>query len=288
MTYLVGILSTHPEWLPCLLHSEAASLRVESQAFPAGWGIGTYEQGEVLRRLTPLDRSGSIDFRRLAQDARSTVMVGHVRRVDSAAPSGAQNTHPFRFGDWLFAHRGAIDHARECRPQLLQNVPPFLERNIAGGTDSEILFHVVLAHLHAAGHLRSGDAGTDVTAEAVRRGIREVDEVVVSEGGEYPDFALVLTNGTLMVAACRNLPLHIALFDRLVDCRACTDADRRARCGIHRSDRTDLRAVMLVSGADRMPDRYERLPEESLLGIKPDATVESYPLRPSALGLSGF
>jgi hypothetical protein len=49
-----------------------------------------------------------------------------------------------------------------------------------------------------------------------------------------------------------------------------------------------VRAARGGAGRGPTPPRYEILPEESLIGIKPDATVEALPLRPSALGLSGF
>jgi glutamine amidotransferase len=287
MAYLLGLLSTHPEWVPCLLESQWEFLRVAAPPQPGGWGIGFYQQGDVLRRLTPLEHCPApLDFRQLAHDVRTQVLVGHVRRAGAAGPTSA-NTHPFRFRDWLFAHTGEIPEFERVRPPLLQNVPEFLARNIAGETDSEVLFHVVLAHLQELGALRNPDAGVDVVCEGVRRGVREADEAVLSAGAAPPPFALVLTNGNVMAAACRGVPLNIAQFDRLVDCRACR-AERREKCEILASERTDLRAALVVSSDTTLPRRYDRLPEESLVGIKPDATVEAIPLRPSAVGLTGF
>mgnify|MGYP000005847932 CR=1 FL=1 len=288
MSMLLGLLSTHPDWLPCLLDSQHEVLRVPDPPQPGGWGIGFYQQGEVLRRLTPLERAaGPLEFRRLAHDVRSQVLVGHVRRASPAAAASAANTHPFRFREWLFAHVGSLPRFGEVAPRLLQNVPEFLARNIAGETDSELLFHVVLAHLHERGGLRHPDVGLDAVCEAIRRGVREADDAVVATGGEPPPFALVLTNGNCMAAASRGEPLRIAQFDRLIDCRDCAQA-RRDRCEILRSERSDLRAALVVAGRRPTPPRYEILPEESLIGIKPDATVEALPLRPSALGLSGL
>lgn len=288
MSMLLGLLSTHPAWLPCLLDSQQEVLRVPDPPQPGGWGIGFYQQGEVLRRLTPLERAtGPLEFRRLAHDVRSQVLVGHVRRAGPAAPASAANTHPFRFREWLFAHVGGLPRFGELAPRLLQNVPEFLARNIAGETDSELLFHVILAHLQELGGLRHPDVGVDVVCEAVRRGIREADDAVAATGDERPAFALVLTNGNSMAAASRGVALSLAQFDRLVDCRDCAQ-ERRDRCEILGSERTDLRAVLVVAGRRPLPARYEALPEESLTGIKPDATVEAIPLRPSAIGLSGF
>lgn len=286
MAYLVGLLSTHPEWVRCLLDLQGEHLRVLDPPSPGGWGVGFYQQGEVLRRLAPLDTSGPLDFREIARGVRSQVLLGHVRRVGSGgAGARARNTHPFRYRDWLFAHTGDVPGLPEIRPVLLQNVPAFLDRNIAGETDSEILFHVMLAHLHRMGVLAAHDLTVDAACEAFRRTVREMDEAVATVGVEPPSFAVVATNGSIMIGAVRREPMYLAQFDRLVDCRDCERGASRTLCEIARSDRSDLRAALLVSYPGRMPPRYERLPEEALLGIKPDATVEALPMRPSGFGI---
>ncbi|MBI5487173.1 MAG: class II glutamine amidotransferase [Deltaproteobacteria bacterium] len=287
MTFLLGILSTHAEWLPCLLDAQREQLRIPESPEKGGWGIGFYHQGEVLRRLTPLESAMPLDFHQLAHDVRSRVLVGHVRRASSGGPSAA-NTHPFRHREWLFAHCGDIPEFTRLRPQLTQNMPEFLARDIAGETDSEVLFHVILTHLHELGGLREPDVNVYVIGEATRRAIHEVDEAVAAAGAAPPAFSLIVTNGASMIAACRDERMCIAQFDRLVDCRDCGEEKVRAQCEILRRERSDLRAVIVVSCPRELPPRYEGVSEESLLAIKPDATVEAIPLRPSATGGSGF
>lgn len=285
MGHLIGLLSTHPEWVRCLLESQGEHLRVPNPPQPGGWGIGFYQQGEVLRRLSPLERSGPLDFRDMARGVRTAVLIGHVRRASAGRPTAA-NTHPFRYRDWLFAHSGEIPRLDDLRPSLLQNVPLFLERNVSGETDSEILFHMMLAHLHRLNVLDAPETPIDAACEAIRRAIREADEALASVHAAPPPFALLATNGSIMVGACRREPMFLAQFDRLVDCRDCEAGEQRSRpCEICRSDRRDLRAALLASYPPPMPPRYERLPDEALIGIKPDATVETLPFRPSAIGL---
>ena len=287
MGFLLGILATHPEWLPCLLEAQREHLRMPVSPERGGWGIGYYQQGEVLRRLTPLESAMPLDFHRLAHDVRSRVLVGHVRRASAGGPSMA-NTHPFRFRDWLFAHCGDIPDFERLRPRLMQNMPEFLARDVAGETDSEVLFHLILTHLHEMGALREADSNADAIAEATRRAIREADEAVTGSGLERPPFALVVTNGVAMIAACRAQRMSIAQFDRLVDCRDCEGEKTGERCEILRRERSDLRGVIVVCCPNDLPERYEPVSEESLVVVKADATVEAIPLRPSAMGLSGF
>jgi glutamine amidotransferase len=54
------------------------------------------------------------------------------------------NCHPFRFRNWLFVHNGFIADYDRLRRDLLFAVDPGLFGNIAGSTDSELMFHLAL------------------------------------------------------------------------------------------------------------------------------------------------
>jgi glutamine amidotransferase len=77
-----------------------------------GWGIGYYEgtHARVVRNTD--DPNFSLSFKRTVQNARSNVIVAHIRLATSGEVC-PENCHPFRFRylnrDWLFAHNGSID-----------------------------------------------------------------------------------------------------------------------------------------------------------------------------------
>jgi len=77
-----------------------------------GWGVGYYEGtfARVVRNTD--DPNFSLSFRRTVQDARSNVIVAHIRLATSGRVC-PENCHPFKFRylnrDWLFAHNGSID-----------------------------------------------------------------------------------------------------------------------------------------------------------------------------------
>ena len=54
------------------------------------------------------------------------------------------NCHPFRYRNWLFVHNGYVADYEVLRRELLLAVRPDLFTNIAGSTDSELLFHLAL------------------------------------------------------------------------------------------------------------------------------------------------
>ncbi len=77
-----------------------------------GWGIGYYE-GTYARIVKNTDDPNfSLSFKRTVQNARSNVIIAHIRLATSGEVC-PENCHPFRFRylnrDWLFAHNGSID-----------------------------------------------------------------------------------------------------------------------------------------------------------------------------------
>src|SRR5207247_1233186 len=91
-----------------------------------------------------------VDFYEAARDIRTDALIGHARSGTWGPPKN-ENTHPFRFRSWLFAHHGTIVEFDRVRGEMLKLIPDFLRRNIRGQTDSEHLFHLFLSLLHNAG-----------------------------------------------------------------------------------------------------------------------------------------
>ena len=77
-----------------------------------GWGIGYYEEthAKVVKNID--DPNFSESFRQAIQQAKSNVIIGHMRLATSGDVC-PENCHPFKFRyinrDWLFAHSGTID-----------------------------------------------------------------------------------------------------------------------------------------------------------------------------------
>ena len=109
-----------------------------------GWGIGFYQSGEVLLRRRPIDERAEIDVAAFAKDLRADVLIGHVRAA-TVGNLRTENTHPFRYRQWLFAHTGTIDGYPTLKSRVSESLPEFLRRNVRGDTDSELLFHLFLS-----------------------------------------------------------------------------------------------------------------------------------------------
>ena len=109
-----------------------------------GTGLGWYDrraEPALFRSITPA--WGDENLLELATEVRSRLFLAHVR-AGTGTPVQQSNCHPFRYQNWLFVHNGYVAHYEIVRRDLLLAVRPDLFTNIAGSTDSELLFHLAL------------------------------------------------------------------------------------------------------------------------------------------------
>ena len=109
-----------------------------------GTGLGWYEhraEPALFRSITPA--WGDENLLELATEIRTPLFLAHVR-AGTGTPVQLTNCHPFRYRNWLFVHNGYVGGYSTLRRDLLMAVRPDLFGNIAGSTDSELLFHLAL------------------------------------------------------------------------------------------------------------------------------------------------
>jgi predicted glutamine amidotransferase len=204
MARMFGFIGNRSDLGARVLKSNAELLRVRrAPAEPLGWGLGFYQAGEILLRRRPIDDRDEIDLTEAAEDIRTDVLIGHVRRA-SVGALRTENTHPFRYRSWVFAHTGTIGGIEHLRERLLASQPEFLRRNVRGETDSECLFYLFLSFLHDAGHLDEGHVATTHIAAALRASIALVDRLSAEEGFGPNSGDILVTNGESMLAVHRN------------------------------------------------------------------------------------
>ncbi len=204
MARLFGLIGNRSDLAARVLAFESDILKVKANGGgPLGWGIGFYQGGEVLMRRRPLDDRSEIDMAKAVADVRTDALLGHVRNATVGALR-TENTHPFRYRQWLFALTGTISSYDVVRDRLLQTVPEFLRAGIRGETDAEVAFHVFLSFIHDQGRLNDDVTDPNVVVEAIRQTISVLDGTGAEVGGEPSRVNLMVTNGHCIVA------LHLA------------------------------------------------------------------------------
>lgn len=157
MCRLFGLLGSSLTPAEPWLVSTDRSLLAQSDTSPEhrqndGWGIGWYETTRTAKvekgihgAFQPEEKE---HYLRAAHRAKGPVVIGHIR--DASNPLGLpkerlialENSQPFSYGSYLFAHNGMIPLPRETRPLLGK-----FEANVQGVNDSEVLFWLIVHHL---------------------------------------------------------------------------------------------------------------------------------------------
>ena len=172
----------------------------------AGFGMAAWDPRSVhaddpfIYRATTLagfDRN----LRNLAAKLAPTCLVAHVRGVSEAGRDtvAESNLHPFQFPRTrvAMAHNGHLREFARMRYDLVEHIRPELAHNIAGRTDSEWIYALVLSQLDDP----YGAPDARELANAVVSALRLLREVRARHGIDTSSPAnLFLVTGNSLVA----------------------------------------------------------------------------------------
>jgi predicted glutamine amidotransferase len=122
------------------LHSRMGATTTNGDGFGVGW-YGEDETPRLYRSTHPAwnDRN----LRELASGISSPLFFAHIRASTGSAIQET-NTHPFRYGRWLWMHNGLIREFPRVHRELVTAIDDSLFNSIEGTTDSETMFYLAL------------------------------------------------------------------------------------------------------------------------------------------------
>jgi glutamine amidotransferase len=171
MCRLLAIAANESTDFKIVLREAPRSLAALSREHRDGWGIGVFDTEHGCWHIDRGVLCAGEDerFHRLAVGSRGEVLIAHIRQKTIGETSLA-NTHPFERGRWVFAHNGTIKDIAWLRAQI----SPERHVEVAGETDSELLFAWLLTKLDEAGGAQAPpSAHTDRALGAATRAARE-------------------------------------------------------------------------------------------------------------------
>jgi glutamine amidotransferase len=148
----------------------------------AGFGVVAWDPHSVRARDPFAYRATTLplfdrNLRNLAAKLAPTCMIAHVRGATYSEREllSETNLHPFRFhdADVVLAHNGHLREFGRMQYDLVPHIRPELVRHIAGTTDSEWIYALVLSQLDDPYGLPETRELADAAASALRL-LREV------------------------------------------------------------------------------------------------------------------
>lgn len=225
MCRLFGFRSVIQSQVHSSLVSAENALGVQGQNHPDGWGVAYYIAGTP--HLIKSDKSTVDDtlFKKVSGVVSSQTVLAHVRKATEGALN-ILNTHPFQFGNWVFAHNGNIKNFDHHKEQILSYIDPELKRFILGSTDSELIFFFILTKLKKEIDLSNRVCPYSKLEKAVKLSMDEIQKIIgphslIDNAGESETYlTFLMTNGESMIAHQGGKQLFYSTYKR-----SCPDRD---------------------------------------------------------------
>ncbi len=176
-----------------------------------------------------------------------------------------ENTHPFRYRQWLFASTSTVAGFDELRPKLLASQPEFLQRNVRGDTDTECLFYLFLSFLHDAGHLRDDLVDPTQVRSALRSALALVDRLSEEQGTENQAGNILVTNGELLFAVHRDGSFGYRVVSGKSEVEELLGEEEIRQRSVPSLDSTHFNLV--ATDIDPLPAGWESAPRGSVLTL---------------------
>jgi predicted glutamine amidotransferase len=154
------------------LHARLGAEPTNGDGFGIGWYSSASQVPGIFRSIEPAWNDENL--RELSNHVSSGHFFAHIRAAIGSAVQQT-NCHPFRHGQWLWMHNGFIAEFAAVKRELVLAIDESLYPEIAGTTDSEVLFFLALTF-----------GLQEDPPDAVARAIGMVESCGHRRGVEYP------------------------------------------------------------------------------------------------------
>jgi len=273
MCRLYALRANEPTRVECSLVRSQNALMLQSKsdserlAHGHGWGVADYSDGLPLVEKSTWAAYHGEHFQKTAARVYARTVVAHVRRATVGPPS-MENTHPFTYGRWIFAHNGTLPGFDRVREKILANMDPIQHESILGQTDSEHVFHFLLS-------LWAAHPEADLL-ETVRGGLRRIVAWCrEADAGTDIGLNIVLTDGDHLVGARLGRTLSFLMRDHTFSCPICEKPH------VHHTPGADYRSVEVASEPLTDEKEWRDVPDKTVYAVRSDFSLRFASLDPA-------
>lgn len=111
-----------------------------------GFGVGWYNKKNkpgLFKDAMPAWNDQNLH--EICEQTEAHIFFAHIRSSTNGRVH-RDNSHPFKYGDWLFQHNGDVKEFKKIKRALQFDIAPELYPEIQGTTDSETCFYLALTY----------------------------------------------------------------------------------------------------------------------------------------------
>jgi predicted glutamine amidotransferase len=261
MCRLYAFKANEPTRVECsLVHAQNALMAQsagdrEGLVHGHGWGVADYADGLPLIEKQTWAAYDDEHFAKKAARVYAHTVIAHVRRA-TVGEQSIENTHPFQYGRWIFAHNGTVPNFPKVRDRMISEIDPLLRNDIKGTTDSEHVFYYLLT-------LHMNDPAAPLM-EIMARGIRQiVNWSVEIDPTRQVGLNLILTDGDILVGSRFGRTLWHLERELVFECPIC------GKSHVHHDVGTEYQAVEVAS-EPLTDENWHEVPDREVFSVDGD------------------
>lgn len=268
MCRLYGFVASEETGLECSLVEAQNALLVQSDRDlrgirnPDGWGIAAWDEtipGVVKSTFPAFADRG---FREIASSVFSHSVIAHIRAA-TVGRVAFENTHPFQYGPWAFAHNGTIGSFEHVQTHL--DLGPYGPP--VGSTDSETLFLWLLNRMrdHGLSPLSQADHLPRIV-DLLHDAVQDLVRISMRAGADQPPtLNFILSDGRHLAASRWGNSLYWLYRKGVTDCMV---------CGTSHCPTADASYRAVVVASEPITDEdWNEIPEATVFGASPEITT---------------
>jgi glutamine amidotransferase len=268
MARLLGFIANRPDLCNRFAEYEAEALRARRSSDEGewGWGVGFFQSGEILLKRRPIDDRRQLTVADMISDVRSDVLVAHIRHA-TVGSLRTDNTHPFRYRQWMFADTGTVDGFGVVRTRLFDTLPRFLRRSLRGDTDSELLFHLYLSFLHDAGKLDHPVVAPQDVLPALKSSLALLDRIGREAGMNASRLNILVATPDYLVAVHRGARMGYRVLKGREDFEPLFGEEGPSKLRMPDLEPCRLAVVASDFDDDALPADWREVPDKAMIAF---------------------
>ncbi len=230
---------------------------------PSGWGVAWFNGREwhIYKEPRPLYSSTKAK-EHIKKNVHGKIIVSHIR-LASVGSESLENTHPWLYRGWVFAHNGTIN--RKALLKLLRRE----YQDFEGDTDSEAFFHLIIQEIE--------DLGGPV------EGIMSAVKKIVNRGIVFSSLNFIASDGERLYAlryATKRLSYYTLYYlERPREGFELRKLSKETRQLILTKLAHGEKAVVIASEPMSDEPYWKPIPNKHLVIISPSLNVELIPIK---------
>jgi len=260
-----------------LIHQSYHALETDMPLNGDGFGMGWYaknirEEPGIFKSITPAWNNQNL--KRNAGILESNCFFAHIRAATEGSVS-EENSHPFRYNQYLMMHNGGIVDFQEIKRDLINKLSSTYYQWIKGQTDTEHIFALFMQNVSdMSGNKQGKELSLRFLSKCFQKTFLGIEELKKARGLTSTSlYNMVITDGRRLIATRYSTnptkdsrTLYFARGEKYV-CEGNV-------CHMIESEASPKSILVVSEKLDEFVEEWIKVPENHALLVEEDLTYE--------------